>query len=140
MAYDSDNVFAKIIRGEIPAAKVYEDETTLAFMDVMPQAPGHTLVIPKAAAQDLFSLSDDAARATMDTVRRLAPAIRDGMQADGLRIFQLNGEAAGQTVFHYHVHLLPCYRGQAARKHGTEMENPEVLEQHAEKIRGALRG
>ena len=139
MAYDSDNVFAKILRDEIPAVKVYENEATLAFMDVMPQAPGHTLVIPKTAAQDLFDLPEGSARAVLDTVCQLAPAVRDGMRADGLRIFQLNGATAGQTVFHYHVHLLPCYSDRPAREHGIDMEDPAVLQQHAEKIRAALR-
>lgn len=138
MPYDPDNIFAQIIRGEIPAVKVYEDEATLAFMDVMPQAAGHTLAIPKEAAQDLFDLSEAGACAVMKTVRMLAPAVRNGMEADGLRIFQLNGAAAGQTVFHYHVHLLPCYRGETASRHATTMQDAAVLEKHAEKIRAAL--
>ena len=138
MAYDADNVFAKILRGELPAVKVFEDDATLALMDVMPQAPGHTLVIAKIAAADLFELPDDAAAAVLATVRRLAPAVRDAMAADGIRIFQLNGEAAGQTVFHYHTHILPCYRGQAPAQHSSQMEDTGVLESHAAKIRAAL--
>ncbi len=140
MAYDADNIFAKILRGEIPAVKVFEDDNTLAFMDVMPQAPGHLLVIPKTAAENLFDLPDPAAAAVMSTVRRLAPAVRQGMQADGIRIMQLNGAAAGQSVFHYHVHILPCYDGRPARQHAADMEDIGVLEQHAALIRAAISG
>ena len=138
MAYDPDNIFAKILRGELPAVKVYEDDATLAFMDVMPQTPGHTLVIPKAAAENLYDLPEPAAHAVTATVQRIAPAVRQGMGADGIRIFQLNGAAAGQTVFHYHVHVVPCYPDVPERKHGGEMEDPAVLEAHAIKIRAAL--
>jgi histidine triad (HIT) family protein len=138
MAYDPDNIFAKILRGEIPAVKVYEDDATLAFMDVMPQAPGHTLVIPKAATENLYDVSAEAANAVTATVRLVAPAVKAGMNADGIRIFQLNGAAAGQTVFHYHVHVLPCYAGMPERRHSGDMEDPAVLESHATKIRAAL--
>lgn len=138
MAYDPENVFAKILRGEIPAIKVHEDDATLAFMDVMPQAPGHTLVIPKVAAENLYDLPQDFANAVSATVQRIAPAVKQGMGANGMRIFQLNGAAAGQTVFHYHVHVLPCYTGVPERRHSSDMEDPAVLETHAGKIRAAL--
>jgi len=138
MAYDPDNIFAKILRGELPAVKVYEDDATLAFMDVMPQAPGHTLVIPKAAAENLYDLPAAAARDVTATVQLIARAVQQGMGADGIRIFQLNGAAAGQTVFHYHVHVVPCYPDIAERQHSSKMEDPAVLEAHAFKIRAAL--
>ena len=138
MAYDSDNIFARILRGEIPAVKVYEDTETLAFMDVMPQAPGHTLVIPKAAAENIFELSVDAGAAVMRTVQIVAPAVRNAMGADGIMLNQFNGPAAGQTVFHFHVHIVPRFDGVPLRQHGSGMEQPDVLEGHATKIRAAL--
>src|SRR5512138_3349003 len=100
MAYDSNNIFARILRGEIPAHKVYEDDHTLAFMDVMPQADGHTLVIPKSAAENLFELPPDALAATILTTQRVARAVRKAFGAPGIMIAQLNGSAAGQSVFH----------------------------------------
>lgn len=138
MAYDNDNIFAKILRDEMPAVKVYEDDTTLAFMDVMPQAPGHTLVIPKTPAESIFDLPEDAAVASMSTVQKLAPAIRDAMGADGIMINQFNGPAAGQTVFHFHMHIVPRFDGVALRQHAAAMEDPSVLEKYAVKIRALL--
>jgi histidine triad (HIT) family protein len=138
MTYDSDNIFAKILRGEIPAVKVYEDDQTLAFMDVMPQSPGHTLVISKSAAENLYDLSPEAGNAVLATVQKLAAAVRDGMSADGIMINQFNGTVAGQTVFHFHMHIVPRYQGVPLRRHTGDMENIEVLEKQAEKIRAAL--
>lgn len=138
MAYDPDNIFAKILRGEIPATKVYEDDDTLAFMDVMPQSPGHTLVIPKNAAQNLYDLDLAAGAAVLATVQKVARAVRDAMQADGIMINQFNGPAAGQTVFHYHMHIVPRFDGVPLRKHSGDMEDPAILEEHAAKIRAAL--
>ncbi len=138
MAYDSDNIFAKILRGEIPAVKVYEDDQTLAFMDVMPQSPGHTLVISKSAAENLYDLSPEAGNAVLATVQKLAAAVRDGMSADGIMINQFNGPVAGQTVFHFHMHIVPRYQGVPLRRHTGDMENIEVLEKQAEKISAAL--
>jgi histidine triad (HIT) family protein len=138
MAYDSDNIFAKILRGEIPAVKVYEDDQTLAFMDVMPQSPGHTLVISKSAAENLYDLSPEAGNAVLATVQKLAAAVRDGMSADGIVINQFNGPVAGQTVFHFHMHIVPRYQGVPLRRHTGDMENIEVLEKQAEKISAAL--
>ena len=139
MAYDSNNVFARILRGEIPAHTVYEDEHTLAFMDVMPQADGHALVIPKVAAENLFDLPPAALGATILTTQRVARAVKQAFAAPGILIAQLNGSAAGQTVFHYHVHVLPRHAGD-----GMELtwpvKNPprEKLEEYAAKIRTAL--
>ena len=140
MAYDSDNIFAKILRGEIPAVKVYEDDQTLAFMDVMPQSPGHTLVISKSAAENLYDLSPEAGNAVLATVQKLAAAVRDGMSADGIMINQFNGPVAGQTVFHFHMHIVPRYQGVPLRRHTGDMENIDVLEKQAEKISAALSG
>ena len=138
MAYDNDNIFAKILRGDMPAVKVYEDDDTLAFMDVMPQSPGHTLVIPKVAAENLYDLPAAAGAAVLRTVQKLAPAVRDAMQADGIMLNQFNGPAAGQTVFHFHMHIVPRYDGVPLRRHTGDMEDMDVLESQADKIRAAL--
>lgn len=138
MSYDPENIFAKILRGEIPAAVVYEDGATLAFMDVMPQAPGHTLVIPKVAAENLFDLPAAAAASVMATVQRVAPAVRAAMQADGIMLNQFNGPAAGQTVFHFHMHIVPRYADVPLRSHSGQMEDPDKLAAQAARIRAAL--
>ncbi len=138
MAYDKDNIFAKILRNEIPAVNVYEDEQTLAFMDVMPQAPGHTLVIPKCEAENLFDLEISAGTAVLATAQKVARAVKDAMHADGIMLNQFNGPAAGQTVFHFHLHIVPRFDGVPLRKHSGEMEDIAVLEVQAEKIRAAL--
>jgi len=138
MAYDPDNVFAKILRGEIPTNIVYEDERTVAILDLMPQADGHTLVMPRTPAEDLFALPDEDAAAVMRSARIVAEALREVFDADGIRVMQFNGEAAGQTVFHYHLHLIPCHLDQPLRAHGRGMADEEVLTDHAEKIRAAL--
>src|SRR5512136_1745564 len=120
MAYDSNNIFARILRGEIPAHKVFEDAHSLAFMDVMPQADGHTLVIPKAAAENLFDLPPDALAATILTTQRIARAVQKAFDAPGIMIAQLNGSAAGQSVFHIHFHVVPRYAGIDLRFHARE--------------------
>lgn len=137
MNYDNDNIFAKILRKEIPCVKVYEDDTTLAFMDIMPQAKGHTLVIPKEPAETLLDLSADAAADLIQKVRLVAKAVKVGMNADGITLFQLNGSAAGQTVPHIHFHILP---GSilGARTHAADMADPASLEAAAERIKAAL--
>jgi histidine triad (HIT) family protein len=138
MAYDPDNIFAKILRNEIPACRVYEDDETLAFMDVMPQSPGHTLVIPKQAAENLYDLDLAAGTAVLRTARKVAIAVKDALHADGIMLNQFNGPVAGQTVFHFHVHIVPRYANVPLRKHSGEMEDTAKLEQQAEKIRRAL--
>jgi len=138
MAYDSDNIFAKIIRGEIPAFTVYEDDDTLAFMDVMPQSPGHTLVIPKMPAENLFDLELASATAVLKTTQLVAGAVLEAFKADGIMLNQFNGPAAGQTVFHFHMHIVPRYEGVPLRRHTGDMENSEVLEEQATKIRALL--
>ena len=138
MAYDPKNIFAKILRGEIPAHKVYEDESTLAILDVMPQSEGHTLVIPRAAAEDLFDLDPAMGAAVMRTGQRVALALRRAFQPEGLTLMQFNGAEAGQTVFHFHLHLIPRYAGQPLRTHGRAMADQAMLAQHAERLRAVL--
>ena len=138
MPYDHDNIFAKILRGEMPAFSVYESEHCLAFLDVMPQSDGHTLVLPKEPAENLFELSEEAASQLLVAVRKVAFGVRDAFAPDGIRLMQLNGEAAGQTVFHLHMHIVPCYAHAEPRAHGQQMADSAVLEEHAAKIRAAL--
>ena len=139
-AYDPSNVFAKILRGELPCHKVYEDEATLAIMDVMPRADGHVLVIPKNPARTLLDIAPDDLCATYRTVQKIARAVKDAMGADGLTIQQFNESAGGQVVFHLHVHVLPRWDDIPLRRHTGEMADPGVLKAHAEKIRAALGG
>lgn len=138
MTYDPNNVFAKMLRGEIPAIKVYEDDDTLAFMDIMPQAEGHTLVIPKEPAETLMDLSDEAAAAWMRTTKRIAAAVKQGFDSPGVVLFQLNGQGAGQTVPHVHFHVIPGSINDLRKPHATEQADPETLKAQAEKIKAAL--
>ena len=139
MAYDPNNIFAKIIRGEAPCMKVFEDADTLAFMDVMPQADGHVLVIPKREqAEGFLDLSADGAAALIRTTHKVAKAVKKGMNAPGLMIAQLNGAAAGQTVFHIHFHIIPRAAGAEFRLHARQMEDMNKLKAFAEKIKAAL--
>lgn len=118
MSYDPSNIFAKILRGELPCHKVYEDETALVMMDIFPQAKGHTLVIPKAASRNLLDADPAALAAVMPLVQRVAKAVHAATGADGIRLAQFNEAAAGQTVFHLHFHLIPAYEGVALAAHG----------------------
>jgi histidine triad (HIT) family protein len=136
--YDKDNVFAKILRGEIPSFKVYEDDRALAFMDAMPQSEGHTLVIPKTQARNLFDIDPEALGELIKTTQRVARAVFKAFNPDGLRIIQFNEPAAGQTVFHIHFHIVPCYEGTEQRFHAREFADKAVLAAHAERIRAAL--
>jgi histidine triad (HIT) family protein len=138
MAYDTGNVFARILRGEIPAHKVHEDAHTLAFMDVMPQADGHTLVIPKAAAGNIFEVPPEALAATILTTQRVARAVQRAFDAPGILIAQLNGSAAGQSVFHLHFHVVPRHAGLDLRFHARDMADPKILAEHAARVRAAL--
>lgn len=138
MAYDPTNVFARILRGEIPAHKVCEDDATLAFMDVMPQADGHVLVVPKVAAENLFDLPPEALAATILTTQRVAHAVRRAFDPPGVMIAQLNGRGAGQSVFHIHFHVIPRYHGVDLRLHAREMADPQRLAEQAAKIRAAF--
>jgi histidine triad (HIT) family protein len=137
-AYDPSNVFAKILRGELPAHKVYEDDRTLAFMDVMPRADGHTLVIPKSPVRTFLDMSPEEIAATYATAQKVAQAAMRAFAADGITIQQFNEPAGGQVVFHMHVHVLPRHDGVGLKPHTGEMAKPEVLAEHAAKLRAAL--
>ena len=138
--YDPDNIFAKILRGEAPCVKVYEDDVSLAFMDVMPRAEGHTLIIPKAPARTLFDIDPQYLARFMPAVQKVGRAVMAGMKAEGLLLQQFNEPASGQQVFHLHFHLLPCWRGVALRPPGGPFQNAEALKPYAEKIIAALAG
>jgi histidine triad (HIT) family protein len=138
MAYDPNNVFAKILRGELPCVDVYEDEHTLAFLDIAPSVEGHTLVIPKAPAKEIFDLSSDGVGALMKATQKVARAVKRGLACPGLMLVQLNGDAAGQSIPHVHFHILPRAEGLDLKLHGRAMVTPESLEPIAEKIRAAL--
>ena len=139
MPYDPNNVFAKIIRGEAPCFKVYEDAHTIAFMDIMPQAEGHTLVIPKEHAESIFDLSPDGAAALIKATKKVAAAVRDVTNAPGIMLAQLNGVAAGQTVFHVHFHIIPRASGLDLKLHARQMADFEKLKVLAAKIAAAIR-
>jgi histidine triad (HIT) family protein len=136
--YDPNNIFAKILRGEAPCVKVYEDDASLAFMDVMPRADGHTLVIPKVPARTLFDIDAQNLAHLAPAVQKVGRAVMSGMQAEGLLLQQFNEPASGQQVFHLHFHLLPCWRGVALRPPGGPFQSAEALKPHAEKIIAAL--
>jgi histidine triad (HIT) family protein len=138
MSYDPNNIFAKILRGELPCTKVYEDDETFAFMDIMPQADGHVLVLPKASSESLLDANPATFASLFATVQKVARAVKTGMNADGITITQFNGPAAGQTVYHLHVHILPRWEGVALKRHSGSMENPDVLKANAAKIIAAM--
>jgi histidine triad (HIT) family protein len=138
MAYDPDNVFARILRGEIPCHKVYEDDQTLAFMDIMPQADGHTLVIPRASAENIHDLPEDALVATIRSTQKVARAVKLAFDPPGIMIAQLNGAPAGQSVFHLHFHVVPRYAGKDFRMSAGAMADPGLLADHAARIRAHL--
>ena len=137
-AYDPDNIFGKILKGEIPSHKVYEDDDTLAFMDVMPQSRGHTLVIPKTGSRNLFDAEPQGLANLIQKTQRVARAVMSAMDADGLRVAQFNEAPAGQTVFHLHFHVIPMYDGVPLRPHTGEMADQDELAAQAEKIRTAF--
>jgi histidine triad (HIT) family protein len=138
MAYDNNNIFAKILRNEIPAVKVFEDEHTLAFMDVMPQAQGHTLIIPKELAENLLELSPEGAARLIQTTQKIARAVNEAFKPDGVMINQFNGPAAGQSVFHAHMHVVPRWEGVPLSRHSGAMADPAELEERAAKLRAVL--
>jgi histidine triad (HIT) family protein len=138
MTYDDNNIFAKILRGEIPSHKVYEDADTLVFMDAMPQAPGHTLIVPKAKSRNLLDADPDVLAGMGPVVQRVARAVKAAFAADGVTVVQFNEPASGQTVFHLHYHVIPRHEGVPLMPHSREMEKPEVLAAYADKIRKAL--
>ncbi len=138
MAYDQNNIFAKILRGEIPSIRVFEDDATLSFMDIMPSAEGHTLVIPKEAAETLFDLSPEGAAALMRTTQKVAAAVKAALGCPGVMLVQLNGAAAGQSVPHVHFHIVPRTEGFDFALHGRAIVDPKSLGPIAARIRAAL--
>ncbi|HUQ35453.1 MAG TPA: HIT domain-containing protein [Aestuariivirga sp.] len=138
MTYDPNNIFSKILRGEIPSHKIYEDEHTLAFMDVMPHVDGHCLVIPKVGSRNLLDAELSTLTPLMATVQKVARAAKAAFKADGVQIRQYNEPAAGQTVFHLHFHIMPLNEGQAIRPHAGKMADQGLLAKQAEMIRKAL--
>ncbi len=139
MTYDPDNIFAKILRGEIPSLKLYEDDDTYAFMDIMPRADGHHLVIPKAAARNVLDASPDLLAACMVTVQKLSRAAMKAFDADGITMQQFSESAGGQEVFHLHFHVLPRHEGVTLRPPGV-MADMEVLKDQAARIVAELDG
>lgn len=137
--YDDQNVFAKIIRGEIPCVKLFEDDVAIAFMDLYPQSRGHCLVVPKEAARNLLELSDDCAAQAMTRVKRLAQAVEKALKPDGVTVVQFNGAPAGQTVYHIHIHVIPQWENEKLAGHGQSGEaDKDELEALADKIRAEL--
>jgi histidine triad (HIT) family protein len=137
-AYDKQNIFAKILRGEIPSTRVYEDDAVVAFMDVMPMGTGHTLVVPRSPSRNLLDADAAAFAPLMSVVQKIARAVKTAFAADGVAIMQFNEPASGQTVFHLHFHVIPRFDGVPLKPHTGEMEKPEVLKANAEKIKQAL--
>ncbi len=136
--YDSGNVFAKILRGELPAYKVYEDERALVFLDIMPRSPGHALVIPKAPARNILDIEADDLAHVAKVAQKVARAAKSVFAADGITLQQFSEEAGGQVVFHLHVHVIPRFAGVAMKPAASEMETGEVLAEHAARLKAAL--
>ena len=136
-AYDDQNIFAKILRGEIPSVRVFEDDETLCFMDIMPRTDGHCLVIPKTPCRNVLDASDAQLAAVMRTVKTVANAAKAAFGADGITLQQFNETAGGQEVFHLHFHIHPRHEGVAMRPPGN-MGDMDAIQAHAEKIRAAL--
>jgi histidine triad (HIT) family protein len=137
-AYDPSNIFAKILKGELPAHKLYEDDETFAFMDIMPRGDGHCLVIPKQPSRNILDVEPASLAAVMATAQRLARAVMKAFGADGVTIQQFNEQAGGQVVFHLHVHVIPRFEGVGLKPHTGQMEDQAVLAANADRIRTAL--
>ena len=138
-AYDPNNVFAKILRGEFPCFKVYEDGHVLAFLDIMPRAPGHTLVIPKALARNILDINIEDYLHVARATHKIAAAAKKAFDADGLTIQQFNETSGGQVVFHLHVHVMPRHDGVALLPPASRKEEATVLEENAAKLAAALK-
>lgn len=138
--YDPNNIFAKILRGEIPSHKIYEDDGAFAFLDIMPRAPGHTLIIPKASARNLLDVTPKDLSHVIGIVQRVAVAAKNAFVADGITLQQFNESAGGQVVFHLHFHVIPRHEGVAMKPPATFKESPDALAEHAAKLRAALSG
>ena len=138
-SYDPNNIFAKILRSELPAHKVYEDDRTFAFLDIMPRAPGHTLVIPKSSARNIFDVSPEDLAYVMQIAQKVARAAVKVFDADGVTVQQFNEPAGGQVVFHLHVHVIPRKEGVALKPPASFKEEPSVLSDQALRLAAALR-
>jgi histidine triad (HIT) family protein len=138
-SYDPQNIFAKILRGELPCYKVYEDDKVLAFLDIMPRAPGHTLVLPKAAARNLLDVDPDDLAAVARVAQKVARAAIKAFSADGVTVQQFNEGAGGQVVFHLHMHIIPRKVGVAMKPPASEKEKPDVLAEQAQRLAAALK-
>lgn len=138
MSYDNNNVFAKILRGEMPAHKVYEDADTLAFMDIMPRCEGHTLVIPKTPCRNTLDATPEQLAACIRTVQLIARAQMKAFNAGGITIQQFNETIGGQVVFHLHFHVMPRFEGQPLGQHTGRVEDAAILSANAAKIKAAL--
>jgi len=139
-SYDPNNIFAKILRGELPCYKVYEDDKVLAFLDIMPRSPGHTLVLPKAPARNILDIGADDLAHVMTAAQKIAKAAVKAFAADGITIQQFNEGAGGQVVFHLHLHVIPRKVGVAMKPPASEKEKPDVLAEHAKKLAAAIDG
>jgi histidine triad (HIT) family protein len=137
-AYDDQNVFAKILRGELPSHKIYEDDMTVAIMDIMPRGDGHLLVIPKAPSRNIFDIATEDLNAVMATVQKMSRTVVKAFDADGTTIQQFSEPAGGQVVFHTHVHVIPRFDGVSLKPHTGEMADNELLAAQAARIRAAL--
>ncbi|TCL74029.1 HIT family protein [Rhizobium sp. BK251] len=136
--YDSNNIFAKILRGEIPSYRVYEDDNAIVFMDVMPQAPGHALVVPRAASRNMLDADPQTLSKVIPIVQKIARASKEAFDADGVTVVQFNEPAAGQSVFHLHFHVIPRHEGVPLKPHSGTMEDGAILAANAEKLKAAL--
>jgi histidine triad (HIT) family protein len=138
MAYDPNNIFAKILRGELPAYTVYEDDKALAFLDIMPRAPGHTLVLPKSPARNILDVDPDDLAHVAKVAQKVAKAAMTAFGADGITLQQFNEPAGGQVVFHLHVHVIPRKAGAAMKPPASEKEKPDTLAEQAKKLAAAI--
>ena len=138
MVYATDNVFAQILEGKMPAHKVFENDQTLAFLDIMPVSVGHTLIIPKAETENIFELKNELGSEVFITTKKVAHAMRASLEPTGLILTQLNGSDAGQTVFHYHMHIIPVYKKTPTTMHGKKVEDFEKLAKTAKLIKQAI--
>jgi histidine triad (HIT) family protein len=137
-SYDPNNIFAKILRGELPCYKVYEDDKVLAFLDIMPRSPGHTLVLPKTPARNILDIGADDLAHVVTSTQRVAKAAMKAFSADGITIQQFNEGAGGQVVFHLHFHVIPRKAGVTMKPPASEKEKPDVLAEHAKKLAAAI--
>ena len=137
-SYDPNNIFAKILRGELPCYKVYENDKVLAFLDIMPRSPGHTLVLPKAPARNILDIGADDLAHVVTTAQRVSKAAMKAFSADGITIQQFNEGAGGQVVFHLHIHVIPRKAGVTMKPPASEKEKPDVLAEHAKKLAAAI--